>query len=621
MILNMHITLAQNALKAGSKNVYLKQIVEEGSHWHNIDSKFLENDDIKILLKLLEKDPPRVKRDGNEEYTERTNKEIATGYKRLKSRFNTLVKLSTGQDICTVKIKRLETLAEAIKKFFITVPNNWFFADNYDDGVAVPFLLTDCTFHPAKYQRGEYIPAKVSLTGTGYNRGEHETISFSINRQDTHSHDTIGKIMEHLEIAAATPDMIAEYKDELQKHKEVIAKTGAQYLATGVARPSDKTDHSDESDDDKNSRYYKHDLQMERSGELSKVVIDDEMFKSEKESQVIENTLFAKVAHEDRDETEAPDEDEYEEDDDEDDDRTTSEKLHDKKLAKKENIVEMPEIGTLLPLHPRLIIFDLKRHQHFEIHASNLTAYTYDAKLGDKLVLPVDKKSLIDVLLASAQIVQQDIVQGKTGGTIILCSGAPGTGKTLTAEVYGEVAQRPLYVVQCSQLGTDADALERHLQHVLDRAIRWNAVLLIDEADVYIHERGNDLEQNAIVGVFLRLLEYYSGVMFLTTNRATVVDDAIASRMMAHVRYTVPKNDLERRRIWGVLSTQYKVEMTGGLIDELIKEYPDISGRSIKQLLKLAKVLTDSKTRKLNLDLFKWLCQFQDTEAKGVVTE
>ena len=47
--------------------------------------------------------------------------------------------------------------------------------------------------------------------------------------------------------------------------------------------------------------------------------------------------------------------------------------------------------------------------------------------------------------------------------------------------------QRPLYSVQCSQLGLEPADLERELLKIFTRAARWNAILLLDEADVYIH--------------------------------------------------------------------------------------------------------------------------------------
>ena len=49
---------------------------------------------------------------------------------------------------------------------------------------------------------------------------------------------------------------------------------------------------------------------------------------------------------------------------------------------------------------------------------------------------------------------------------------------------------------------------------------RWEAVLLLDEADVFLEARStHDLERNKLVSIFLRVLEYYEGILFLTTNR------------------------------------------------------------------------------------------------------
>lgn len=205
-------------------------------------------------------------------------------------------------------------------------------------------------------------------------------------------------------------------------------------------------------------------------------------------------------------------------------------------------------------------------------------------------MLPELTKTLINSLVESAAAVMEDIVAGKTGGVVIGATGAPGTGKTLTAEVYSEHIKRPLYNVQCSQLGTNEVQLEKKLNVVLARASRWGAILLIDEADVYVRARGDDIQQNAIVGVFLRLLERYRGVLFLTSNRATEIDDAILSRMIAHVRYELP-DAVALAKIWKVLSENYAVSLSDAEIAELVKEFPRASGRNVKTLLKLATIL------------------------------
>lgn len=69
-------------------------------------------------------------------------------------------------------------------------------------------------------------------------------------------------------------------------------------------------------------------------------------------------------------------------------------------------------------------------------------------------------------------------------------------------------ARKPLYTVSAGDLGTSASALEAKLSRIFDLSARWGAVLLIDEADVFLEERSlHDLERNAMVAVFLRQLE------------------------------------------------------------------------------------------------------------------
>jgi len=123
-------------------------------------------------------------------------------------------------------------------------------------------------------------------------------------------------------------------------------------------------------------------------------------------------------------------------------------------------------------------------------------------------------------------------------------------GKTLTAEGISEFLQKPLYMVGAGELGTDSRTLETQLSRILDIAHVWGAVLLLDEADVFLERRSvHDLQRNALVSIFLRLLEYFQGILFLTTNRVETFDEAFQSRIHIALRY----NDLDkkaRRVIW-----------------------------------------------------------------------
>ncbi len=94
----------------------------------------------------------------------------------------------------------------------------------------------------------------------------------------------------------------------------------------------------------------------------------------------------------------------------------------------------------------------------------------------------------------------------------MLLSGKPGVGKTLTAEAVAEHMHCPLYSITSGDLGSQAYEVEQALTSALNLVSRWNAVLLIDECDVFLEARStNDIERNRLVSIFLRTLEYFEG--------------------------------------------------------------------------------------------------------------
>lgn len=148
---------------------------------------------------------------------------------------------------------------------------------------------------------------------------------------------------------------------------------------------------------------------------------------------------------------------------------------------------------------------------------------------------------------------QMDIVRGKGRGLIILLHGPPGVGKTSTAETIAAYTKRPLYVLTSGDIGLTSSDIEANLSYHFNLASSWGCIMLIDEADVFLMKRDwHDIERNALVSVFLRVLEYYSGILFLTTNRTGVIDEAFKSRMHLYLRY--PSIDLNSTKlIWGKL--------------------------------------------------------------------
>lgn len=253
-----------------------------------------------------------------------------------------------------------------------------------------------------------------------------------------------------------------------------------------------------------------------------------------------------------------------------------------------------------VPTHPYVFTYNLTNYCYASVHVSNLEKYMFDESIIEKLVISDKKKSLLSSLISTKNNFS-DIISGKSGGIIILGSGKPGTGKTLTAEVYSELMKKPLYSIQSSQLGINIEDIEKNLNKVLYRADKWDAVLLIDEADAYVYKRENNIVQNCIVGTFLRLLEYYNGVLFLTTNRPDIIDDAIMSRVTAHVIYDYPSKE-EIHKIWQILSENFRFKISTETINELIETYHDMSGRDVRNLLKmLSKCFSKEKNIKFSM--------------------
>jgi len=275
----------------------------------------------------------------------------------------------------------------------------------------------------------------------------------------------------------------------------------------------------------------------------------------------------------------------------------------------------MPKgLFTELPVHGYVLMFHLELHHHLWVHVDDMQPYAYQPELKGKLVLPEEQTDLIDILTAEMDLLMDDIVAGKSGGTTVLCAGPPGVGKTLTAEVYAEIIQRPLYRVHSGQLGLNVTEMEQILKETLTRAQRWGAVMLIDEADVYIKRRDDDIAANAVVGVFLRVLEYFNGLLFLTTNRVDDIDEAIVSRCIALIRYHPPEFE-DRVRIWSVMSEQFGLGLDGELIEQLAHEYPRASGRDIKGLSKLVAKYCHHKGLAPGMAVFRRCSVFRGMEA------
>jgi len=208
----------------------------------------------------------------------------------------------------------------------------------------------------------------------------------------------------------------------------------------------------------------------------------------------------------------------------------------------------------LLIASPVVLGFAFSEKLWLEFPLSGISEIEWNKEAFDSLVLPADHKWMVKGMVAShkfhAAKTIDDVVQGKGRGLVFLLHGPPGVGKTLTAEGIAEYLKVPLYVVSAGELGTEPARLEMELNRVMDITHSWGAVLLLDEADVFLERReAHDIHRNALVSIFLRELEYFQGILFLTTNRVETFDDAFQSRISTPLKYG-PLNQKQRKEIW-----------------------------------------------------------------------
>ncbi|KAL5371289.1 hypothetical protein DPSP01_014371 [Paraphaeosphaeria sporulosa] len=228
----------------------------------------------------------------------------------------------------------------------------------------------------------------------------------------------------------------------------------------------------------------------------------------------------------------------------------------------------------------------------------------------DALVMKEEQKSLVHALVSSHHFPEnpRDQLKQKGKGLVILLHGTPGSGKTLTAECCAEVTGRALLSTSLAELNKENRAwyFEHQLTRVLQYATIWKSVVLLDEADIFLEQRRDDVagasQRNALVAVFLRYLEYFSGIVFLTTNRIDVFDEAMKSRIHLALGYNPPEIEM-RRTLW----TKFLEAATGDELEPEVEEAIDVfirtelNGREISNVINTAQTLARFEGQSLHL--------------------
>ncbi|CAG8299662.1 unnamed protein product [Penicillium salamii] len=256
----------------------------------------------------------------------------------------------------------------------------------------------------------------------------------------------------------------------------------------------------------------------------------------------------------------------------------------------------------LLLCTTRLRGYSLKLKRWVQFDVDNISDIAWNEDAFPQLILPEGFQNLILSFVeaqSDSTLAFDDIIQGKGMGIIMLLVGTPGTGKTLTAEAVADKVRKPLYVLSAGEVGQDATNVEHRLSEIMELTQKWDAIVLFDECDVFLQERStSNMAHNEIVAVFLRLLEYYRGIIFMTTNRASSIDSAFQSRI--HLTLHYPElNIVATEKIWRQLTSQLERDET--MTDETYDWLAELSmnGRQIKNTVKISALLAHKEKARL----------------------
>ncbi len=503
-------------------------------------------------------------------FREKLQKHLSRNAESSREHNKLLQKISQFEKVCksprTFKAKRLDALEAALTGIVMESGKNRFLWDR-DNGL--PWLVTGVKYSPAERDS----PATVLVGMVATRCGENATRSVVYHQSDiTDVPDVVlpkddddeegdvtligkpipqsvqgmlyakGFIME-------SPELVEAYEERMARWRVVYKASYEQFLFKTEDFSSDTLDV----DDDRWDWDWKQ-KQKGISQGVFRVVNDVPFFKSRNNAIAEYKAIPSLVRSIDEASTEELDLDEA--------------------------------ANFRIPTHPYVYVFNLETHKHSWVLAEQMFEYQYNKHLVEKLILPERFKTLVNILATNTDILSADIVAGKSAGTIIMATGEPGLGKSLTAEATAEAKGSILYKVQSDQLGTEPEKMEERFKVIFARAERWKAVLLIDECDIYVHERGTDIQQNAIVGTILRTFEYFNGLMFLTTNRDVVIDDAVISRCAAVIRYEYP-TDEDAHKLFSIFADLFEMALPDNILAEFRKQHPRLSGRSIKNVLRL----------------------------------
>lgn len=190
-------------------------------------------------------------------------------------------------------------------------------------------------------------------------------------------------------------------------------------------------------------------------------------------------------------------------------------------------------------------------------------------------------------------------------GLTFLFTGPPGTGKTLLAHALAAHVKRQILSLSAADI-PEKEGVEKLLGDLLTESTMRDAIVLIDECEALL---GKADKRKATA---FKAVEEFEGIMVLVTNHPEALDEGVERRIMYHLPFEVPDNEL-RRQIWEV-HLPPEVPLEGDIDLEILANTYDFSGGTIKNAILFAVNLAIAKNPKrprLTMDLLEEGCKAQ----------
>lgn len=178
----------------------------------------------------------------------------------------------------------------------------------------------------------------------------------------------------------------------------------------------------------------------------------------------------------------------------------------------------------------------------------------------------------------------------------------PRSALILSGHTVADDLKKPLFRLQPDRLGSSPESIGKKLNEAFDLALHWKAILLLDgtlcmqyasacrvtdvdlEADSLLSKRS--LEggvRNEVVATMLRHLEYYRGIMFMTTNLFDDIDHAVRSRVRIHIQYNALSAQ-HRLSLWKTFLAPSRLVSKPSFADPVKNLSLDLSEKDWEQL-------------------------------------